>query len=173
VVADCKLQDQHNFEFDFEALDVPTINEARVIVQSHHAIRTALLYTRHRFYGARVQEPAPARPLATAASSQPLQENVGISREAFFPQASGDGIHGDGRNQGRNDASYGHVPVDEPGYPRSPLPDKSQQVARRLNPASDSTTEDQRPPWEQDRAGRSRESGLGNAPSPPRRRRLE
>ena len=172
VAADCKLQDQHNFEFDFEALDVPTINEARVIVESHHAIRTALLYTRHRFYGARVQEPTPTRPLATAASSQPLQENAGISREAFFPQASGDRIYGDGRNQGRNDAGYGHVPVDEPGYPRSPLPEKSQQIARRLNSASDSTAEQQRPPWEQDRADRSREPGPGNPP-PPRRRRLE
>ncbi len=56
------FQGQRNFEFDFEAPDVPTITDIRVSLQAHHPIRSALLFVRHRFYAARQEEPA-GRPL--------------------------------------------------------------------------------------------------------------
>src|SRR5579884_2739576 len=54
--AEAKLDEQYNFEFDFEAPDVPTITDLRVTVQAYHPIRTALLFIRHRFYASRTQE---------------------------------------------------------------------------------------------------------------------
>jgi hypothetical protein len=56
--AEAKLDEQYNFEFDFEAPDVPTITDLRVTLQAYHPIRTALLFIRHRFYASRGQEPS-------------------------------------------------------------------------------------------------------------------
>ncbi len=55
--SESRIPGQVNFEFDFEAPDVPTITDIKVAVPSHHPIRTALLFSRHRFYADRVQEP--------------------------------------------------------------------------------------------------------------------
>lgn len=55
---DVKLDEQYNFEFDFEAPDVPTITDVRVTIQAYHPIRTALLFSRHRFYAGREPEQA-------------------------------------------------------------------------------------------------------------------
>jgi hypothetical protein len=60
LTCESKLADQCNFEYDFEAPDVPTISDIRVSLQAHFPIRTALLYIRHRFYAQRVQEPVRA-----------------------------------------------------------------------------------------------------------------
>jgi hypothetical protein len=67
VTHEVRLPNQRNFEFDFDAPDVPRITDLRISVAAHHPIRTALLFTRHRFYAA---EPAavPAR--------QPLPDPV-------------------------------------------------------------------------------------------------
>ena len=65
LVSDCRLSDQRNFECDFEAPEVATIHDARITLQAHHPIRTALLYGRHRFFGQRTQEAAVARPVQT------------------------------------------------------------------------------------------------------------
>lgn len=62
LVSEAVIPGQTNFEFDFEAPDVPTITDVRVAVPAHVPIRTALLFTRHRFYAGRAQEPA-ARPV--------------------------------------------------------------------------------------------------------------
>src|SRR5262249_40200752 len=45
-----RLPNQRNFEFDFDAPDVPRIKELKVSVPAQHPVRTALLYTRHRFF---------------------------------------------------------------------------------------------------------------------------
>jgi hypothetical protein len=61
-VCEVKLSGQRNFEMDFDAPDVATITDLRVVLQAHHPIRTALLFVRHRFYAGQPEE-AQARPL--------------------------------------------------------------------------------------------------------------
>ena len=69
LTGDAKLDEQYNIELDFEAPDVTTITDVRVTVPAYHTVRTALLFTRHRFYSgqrestpdARVIERAPER----------------------------------------------------------------------------------------------------------------
>ncbi len=56
LVSESRLAGQVNFEFDFEAPDVPTITDLKVSVQAHHPIRTALLFSRHRFFSGQSQE---------------------------------------------------------------------------------------------------------------------
>jgi hypothetical protein len=58
LISESVIPGQTNFEFDFEAPDVPTITDLRVAVPAHLPIRTALLFSRHRFYAGRAQEPA-------------------------------------------------------------------------------------------------------------------
>lgn len=65
VSCESRLADQCNFEFDFDAPDVPTITDLQVTLPAHLPIRTALLFTRHRFWAQRVEEPVrPVEPLA-------------------------------------------------------------------------------------------------------------
>jgi hypothetical protein len=72
VILSCEVKDadHHNFEFDFDAPDVPTITDLKVGLQAHLPIRTALMFIRHRFYAGRAPEapravepaPLPAEP---------------------------------------------------------------------------------------------------------------
>ncbi|HEX4164396.1 MAG TPA: hypothetical protein VHZ55_02900 [Bryobacteraceae bacterium] len=55
-----QLYDQCNFEFDFEAPDVPIITDLRALVPSHLPFRTALLFVRQRFYSDALEESRPA-----------------------------------------------------------------------------------------------------------------
>jgi hypothetical protein len=66
VILSCesKNAEQRNFEFDFDAPDVPTITDLKVSLQAHFPIRTALLFIRHRFFAGRTQE--------TARSAEPV-----------------------------------------------------------------------------------------------------
>jgi hypothetical protein len=50
LICEARLPEQRNFEFDFEAPDVPTITDLRVSLPARYPIRTALLFSRHRFY---------------------------------------------------------------------------------------------------------------------------
>ena len=59
--SDSRIPGQVNFEFDFEAPDVPTITDIKVAVPSHFPIRTALLFSRHRFYAGDRMQPAQGR----------------------------------------------------------------------------------------------------------------
>src|SRR5208337_5072008 len=78
LACESKSAEQCNFEYDFEAPDVPTITDLQVTLAAHHAIRTALLFTRHRFYAQKMEEPVrnvepvqrlePARPAPTPAA---------------------------------------------------------------------------------------------------------
>jgi hypothetical protein len=65
LVCEAKLPEQRNFEFDFEAPDVPTITDLRVSLPARYPMRTALLFNRHRFYAEEaprvVQEASVAR----------------------------------------------------------------------------------------------------------------
>jgi hypothetical protein len=167
LVSECRLNDQRNFEYDFEAPDVATINDARVTFQAHHPIRTALLYARHRFFGQRVQDSAAARPL------QPPQRAGGA--EAFPPQADQEKIYG---------ADWPPQPASERDRRRNAQeePEVEQRRGGRVSPASDpqypprpNAPPEERPaPWELPRRGeRPRETGPAETPPPPRRRRLE
>lgn len=67
ISCESKSSDQRNFEFDFEAPDVPTITDLRVSIPAHNPIRTGLLFIRHRFYASqgdapRQRDPEPAPP---------------------------------------------------------------------------------------------------------------
>lgn len=80
--AEAKLDEQYNFEFDFEAPDVPTITDLRVTVQAYHPIRTALLFIRHRFYASRGQEPS-------ARNLEPDYEKARLGPTALSSDVSG------------------------------------------------------------------------------------
>ncbi len=68
-----KMPEQRNFEFDFDAPDVPTITDLRVSLQAHHPVRTALLFARYRFFANRAQEgPAPRAVEPIAPVPEPL-----------------------------------------------------------------------------------------------------
>jgi hypothetical protein len=146
VILSCesKTPDQCNFEFDFEAPDVPTITDVRVSMQAHQPIRTALLYVRHRFYAQRTQEPArPVEPLQPV-ESRPLPERV---RESILPQSA--------------------QPSD---FPPRAEPRADPRVDPRVEPRPD----DRPAPWDLPRrADRPREGVEPPANPPPRRRRLE
>jgi hypothetical protein len=90
LVSECRLNDQRNFEYDFEAPEVATINDARVTVPAHHPIRTALLYARHRFFGQRTQDSSAARPLQPAqgmADALPWQAEKTYSADGLDQQS--------------------------------------------------------------------------------------
>jgi len=128
LVSECRLNDQRNFECDFEAPDVATINDARITLQAHHPIRTALLYARHRFFGQRMPETAVARPVQPPPPDQ--EKNYGME---WPPQR----------------------PI-QPIHHSSPPP------------------EERSAPWgAPGRGERLRDTGSGEVPPPPRRRRLE
>ncbi len=77
IILSCEVKnsDQRNFEFDFDAPDVPTITDLKVSLQAHLPIRTALLFLRHRFYAGRAQEAPrtvePVQPTEPPVRTQP------------------------------------------------------------------------------------------------------
>ncbi|MGD0942055.1 MAG: type VI secretion system baseplate subunit TssK [Terracidiphilus sp.] len=78
--AEAKLDDQYNFELDFEAQDVPTITDIRVTVQAYHAVHTALLFARHRFFAGRTSETPSA---AHNVEATPNRADVPVAPPAF------------------------------------------------------------------------------------------
>jgi hypothetical protein len=76
TILSCEVKDadHHNFEFDFDAPDVPTITDLKVGLQAHLPIRTALMFIRHRFYAGR----APEAPRSVEA--EPLPPEPPMSR---------------------------------------------------------------------------------------------
>jgi hypothetical protein len=76
VSCEARSVEQRNFEFDFDAPDVPTITDLRIGLPAHHPIRTALLFVRHRFYAAAPSappQPAAAPPTPVQPAAQPVQ----------------------------------------------------------------------------------------------------
>jgi hypothetical protein len=66
-VAQTRFAGQKNVEFDFDAPDIATVSDLRVAVPAQFNVRTALLFTRHRFYA---QDPEtmslPGQPMEAA-----------------------------------------------------------------------------------------------------------
>ncbi len=73
AVCEARAGSQVNFEFDFEAPDVPTITDLKVAVPAHYSFRTALLLSRHRFFADRA-EAAPQRvePMQRVSEAPPV-----------------------------------------------------------------------------------------------------
>lgn len=162
--AEAKLDDQYNFELDFEAQDVPTITDVRVTVQAYHAVHTALLFTRHRFFAGRAFD-AQASSQSGVRSVEPTSvwNDEAATPGRFVPQENG-----------RTDASGFSS-----GYPLPPR-DRGDAVSR----AAEYTKSAERslgidvgealPPW----SPRKREDDhaateVDHAANRPRRRRLE
>jgi hypothetical protein len=155
--AEAKLDDQYNFELDFEAQDVPTITDVRVTVQAYHAVHTALLFARHRFFAGRTLEtPNGGRavePVAGRGDDHP-------SPTRFTSQDSG-----------RSDASpFGssYSPLPSP-----PLRDAAHRVPLAVESSRPLEAAEMLPPWRPRK--RDEETATENDPAAnrPRRRRLE
>jgi hypothetical protein len=161
LVAECQLEDQRNFECDFDAPDVPTIHDARVTLLAHQPIRTALLFVRHRFYGQRALEAPQVR-----VAPQGHFEAAAGARDYGAPPA-----HERPRENSEGEWSYGELHEETPAQARQDrLPPRAPvQPAPLPNPA------DPRPaPWDLPRRGeRPRDAGPEPPATPPRRRRLE
>jgi hypothetical protein len=158
LVAECKLDGQRNFECDFDAPDVPMINDVRVTLLSHLPVRTALLFVRHRFYGQKVQD---------SLSARSMQVGAGVSgQESVHPGY---------------DRSYGNVRNDrlraDPGFAGQDeaVDVREQRVPPRVTPLTPPQQQNQRAaPWDLPARGdRPRDSDSSEPPQPPRRRRLE
>jgi len=86
MVADVQIDGQANFALDFEAPDVPTITDLRVGAPAHVAIRTMLLFSRHRFYSPRAAEQRPVQPLERV-PEPPVAYNPPPPAPAYQPPA--------------------------------------------------------------------------------------
>jgi hypothetical protein len=164
--AEAKLDDQYNFELDFEAQDVPTITDVRVTVQAYHAVHTALLFARHRFYAGRTFENQ-AGILNSARNLEPVS---GRSDDLATPgrvtpqeKSQPDAAFGNGYPPSLRDT--GNTP------PRVHELNRTQVLGDHSQPTeADSTV----PPWiPRKREDDPRLSETDNAANRPRRRRLE
>lgn len=167
LVSECRLSEQHNFECDFEAPDVPTISDARVTLQAHHPIRTALLYTRHRFYGSSVQAAASGRAAGAGESFTPQSRLSPAGSDSYSPRGEQE------RPQRRDQEGF------EPHRRLDPAPgqavDSAGNDARNSPRPGYAPANERAAPWEGAREERPRDPGRGDSPppTPPRRRRLE
>lgn len=166
--AEAKLDDQYNFELDFEAQDVPTITDVRVTVQAYHAVHTALLFTRHRFFAGRTLDTQNNMPnSARGIEPAPGWTDDLATPSRFTPQESGrsDPLGFGNGYPSPSPRDRGDTPSRAPEYPRA------QTSVERSQPAD---VGDALPPW----SPRKREDDQGspeidNTANRPRRRRLE
>ena len=154
LTSEAKLDEQYNFDFDFEAPDVPTISDMRITLQAHHPIRTALLYARHRFYSnnpASVQAARPVEPSSDFMGSEADRTKYRENRLSSMPEELQNGSVAVDRSQRSSIKPNPQRPV-PPDYSSDP----------RIRPNSHHSTS----PWERHEKPASPEA-------PPRRRRLE
>jgi len=151
-----KTPDQCNFEFDFEAPDVPTITDVRVSLQAQHPMRTALLYVRHRFYAQRAQEPVrtvePLQPVEPRPASERVRE-VAVPGSAPPPD---------------------FPPRAEPRFEPRADPRAEPRPDPRVSPRPEPRPDERPAPWDLPRrSDRPHEPDQPQPNPPPRRRRLE
>ena len=115
--------EQCNFDYDFDAPDVPTITDVQLSVPSHLPIRSALLFARYRFYAPRAQEgERPVEPL------QPIDPRA----QSYSPGAS---VSGGGKTR----SATAERTARQDMSPRSISEAKTQEF------------EEPQPPWESPR----------------------
>jgi hypothetical protein len=132
LTSDVKLEEQYNIELDFEAPDVPTITDMRVTVPAYHAVHTALLFMRHRFYigGASSAE----RPL----DATPVEVTAAPTHERAVSNGHGEQVIKRSRN-GSDEYPVGEAvmpPQQPPWMPRDPTiakppPEEAGEMAAR------------------------------------------
>jgi hypothetical protein len=122
VMLSCEVRnvDQRNFEFDFDAPDVPTITDLKVSLQAHLPVRTALLFTRHRFFAGRTSESAKA------------VDSIRVSSEAVI-----------------NKTSEPDRDLPPPRPPRADTPARpGSRLEPQVDPGAGQDADDNRAPWE-------------------------
>ncbi len=162
AVCEARVDGQVNFEFDFEAPDVPTITDVRVAVAAHHPFKTALLFARHRFYKG-VAEAAPARVEPIARVSEPPAYTP---PPANFPPAA--------YPPPPPPPPQSYQPPQPPPY-QPPQPPRYQPPAPEPPPPPPAPPAGGRAPWDLFKRPEPPESKPADQapPPPPRRRRLE
>jgi hypothetical protein len=161
LVAECQLEEQRNFECDFDAPEVPTIQDARVTLLAHHPVRTALLFVRHRFYGQRMLD---APPMRGTAEPRGQEAAAGAGEYGSRDNQRGDRSYGDPRDDKAGQAGAGR----EDRFPVRPAQPSSPPQAYPPSPA-----EPRQAPWDLPRRGERLRDAGPEEPPPPRRRRLE
>jgi hypothetical protein len=162
--AEAKLDDQYNFELDFEAQDVPTITDVRVTVQAYHAVHTALLFTRHRFFAGRTFD-TQGSGQGNTRGVEPSWTDDQVAPTRFKPQENG-------RSDPSGFGNHPSIPRDRSDVSsRAVEYPKTQAATDRSQPVD---VDDVMPPW----SPRKRENEQGvneidHAANRPRRRRLE
>lgn len=131
VILSCEVKDSdhHNFEFDFDAPDVPTITDLKVGLQAHLPIRTALMFIRHRFYAGRAQE----APRAVEATPLPPEPPASRTPAREYPPAPRE-----------------YPPRDYPPsrpQEQEPPPARSSRLEPRVEPPP-ASRDTERAPWE-------------------------
>jgi hypothetical protein len=116
LIVSCKVTntEQRNFEVDFDAPDVPTITDLKISLQAHLPIRTALLFTRHRFFAGRTQTPRDAVEPAKVPFEPSIPEAAVVDHEMPAKRVS---------RLERNPEPTAEPPGADPGAPwESPAP---------------------------------------------------
>lgn len=127
--------EQRNFEFDFDAPDIPVITDLIAAIEAHQPIRTALLFTRHRFYADRAPEAARAVPALEVERSDELSRLRGYvsSPESQRGRASGRSYVDPAREEAPQEphaAQRSAPPWDRPAS-KEPAPDSPSPPPRR------------------------------------------
>ena len=131
AVCEARAGSQVNFEFDFEAPDVPTITDLKVAVPAHFPFRTALLFSRHRFFAGRA-DAAPQRvePMARVHEPPPVSFQPAPQAPPVPPR-------------------YSPPPPTEPPPPPPPLPNRGGapwDLFKRAEPPEVKPSDDAPPP---------------------------
>jgi hypothetical protein len=157
-------RDQRNFEFDFEAPEVPTITELRVVLNAEYPIKLGLLFVRQRFYATKA--PEPVKPLEGGREGRrqerPPAESSPADRPRGWDDRPGNRSEEPPPRQ-RNAAAPGGAPADDSPYPRPRDRDAAPPPFRRSAP------EPPPRPRNFDRDAPPREPRDRDAAPPPRR----
>jgi hypothetical protein len=73
--------EQCNFEFDFDAPEVPTISDLRVVLMADHPIKVGMLFIRQRFHAVKNQDRAQPLPR----QEKPRGEELPVEEKAAVP----------------------------------------------------------------------------------------
>jgi hypothetical protein len=155
VTSVARDHDQRNFEFDFDAPEVPTITDLRVVLNAEYPIKLGLLFVRQRFYATKT--PEPVKPL----TPEPRPREDGLRAERLREERGAAAPRG-----GPDEPPYSPRPRD-----REPAPPRREFDPGRTEPPPPRRPADELPPFRRPAADpprRSRDSEL--PPRPPRDR---
>jgi hypothetical protein len=120
--------DQRNFEFDFDAPEVPTITDLRVALNAEYAIKLGLLFVRQRFYATKT--PEAVKPLTP--ESRPREDALRADR--FREERVGEERRDDPPLRSRPVAPPRDRQEEAPPYPPRPRDRDAATPRRDLDP---------------------------------------